>query len=89
MRASTIRLSASNQSWHYGSSWCFNFCLHAAVAQENIGHTYVADVCEKAGLSPSKHARAHGECMDKQGKKKALWQSRKEIKRRRLELKEI
>ena len=42
-----------------------------------------------SALSPSKHARAHGECMDKQGKKKALWQSRKEIKRRRLELKEI
>ncbi|XP_065196400.1 uncharacterized protein LOC135827891 [Sycon ciliatum] len=80
--------SKQPKSRHYGSSPSFNFRVGAAVAQKNVGYTYVADVCEKAGLSPSQHARAHGEQLDLLRDQKTLRQGRKEVKKRRLELKE-
>ena len=80
--------SKQPKSRHYGSSPSFNFRVGAAVAQKNVGHTYVTNVVTATGLSPSKHSQEHGERLDTLRFQKSRRQAKREVKRRRLELKD-
>ena len=81
--------SKQPKSRSYGSSPSFNIRVGAAVAQKNIGYTYVSEVCTRAGLSPSKNSKIHGEKMDAKRQRDSLRKSSKVVKRRRLELKDL
>ncbi|XP_065194251.1 uncharacterized protein LOC135825567 [Sycon ciliatum] len=84
-----IIASKQPKSRSYGSSPSFNIRVGAAIAQKNLGYTYVSKVMEQAGMSPSSHAQAHGAKLDTRRAKATLRKSGKTVKRRRLELKEL
>ncbi|XP_069119349.1 uncharacterized protein [Argopecten irradians] len=72
------------KSRFYAGSDSLNFRVGSAVAQKNVGHTYVADAHSKVGISPGEHTITLGLLRDERTKKNHDKMLTKEAKLKRL-----
>lgn len=72
---------------HFSGSASLNYRVSAAVAQTNIGHTYVSKVNARIGLSPGSYTQRLAVLRDLQHRKRKALNTTRAAKRRRLELK--
>ncbi|XP_070573930.1 uncharacterized protein [Ptychodera flava] len=61
--------SKAPKAKHYSGSNSFNFRVAAAVAQKNLGHTYVSQVHKENLLSPSRTCQIYGAKLDRKTQK--------------------
>ncbi|XP_070570122.1 uncharacterized protein [Ptychodera flava] len=80
--------SKAPKAKHYSSSNSFNMRVAAAVAQKNIGHTYISKVHEENLLSPSRTCQMYGAKLDKKVQEVNDRVKTKEGKLKRLQQKE-
>uniref|UniRef100_A0A8W8NYC9 Exonuclease domain-containing protein n=1 Tax=Magallana gigas TaxID=29159 RepID=A0A8W8NYC9_MAGGI len=73
--------------WKHPGSASLNYRVSAAVAQKNIGHTYVSKVNARIGLSPGSYTQRLAVLRDLQHRKRKALNTTRAAKRRRLELK--
>ena len=70
---------------HYSSSGSLKARVGAAVAQKNLGSTYLSKVYETCGLSPGSRFQSHATKTDKRKRQTNLYKTSVEYKRRRLD----
>ncbi|XP_061191735.1 uncharacterized protein LOC133199972 [Saccostrea echinata] len=72
---------------HFSGSACLGYRVAAGVAQKNIGHSYVAKVNIRAGLSPGTFTHKLAVLRDLQHRKRKAIANTVKAKRRRMNLK--
>ena len=79
-----IVCSKAPKSRHYSSSGSLSTGVEAAVAQKNLGLSYISKVHEAANISPGQFYKRHAQRSERKGKHVKDFKSTLKYKRRRL-----
>ena len=72
---------------HFSETTNLALRVGCAVSQKNMGNTYLKEINERAGLSPGKIAHDIGLKRDKERKRQLDFTNRRDVKRRKIEIK--
>ena len=83
-----IVASKTPKSRHYRGSESNDFRVAAVVCQQNIGHSYLVEVCQSADLSPGQHLENYSGRLQSARLRSSARKSTPKFKHRRLQLRQ-